>query len=50
MSLREPSDQFCGDRNAGVVDPFGFQGWNSTYLRDISAEEMKIAATEQKTA
>lgn len=49
-SLREPADQFYGDRGAGVEDPFGFQWWISTHIRDITLDEMKKAATEQKTA
>jgi PhnB protein len=49
-SLREPTDQFFGDRNAGVEDPFGFQWWISTRIRDMTAEEMTKAATEQKKA
>ncbi|HTV81558.1 MAG TPA: VOC family protein [Acidobacteriaceae bacterium] len=49
-SLREPADQFYGDRSAGVEDPFGFQWWFATHIRDMSVEEMKRAATEQKTA
>lgn len=45
-SLREPADQFYGDRSAGVEDPFGFQWWISTHVRDMSVDEMKKAATE----
>jgi PhnB protein len=44
-SLQEPTDQFYGDRSAGVEDPFGFQWWISTHIRDVSADEMKAAAT-----
>lgn len=40
-SLREPADQFYGDRSAGVEDPFGFQWWLGTHVRDVSAEEMQ---------
>jgi PhnB protein len=49
-SLREPTVQLCGDRSAGVEDPFGFQWWIAAHIRDMSVEEMKRAATEQKTA
>ena len=40
-SLREPADQFYGDRMAGVADPFGFQWWIGTHIKDVSLEEMK---------
>jgi PhnB protein len=29
-SKREPADQPYGDRNAGIVDPFGYTWWMST--------------------
>jgi len=40
-SLREPADQFYGDRTAGVADPFGFHWWIGTHIKDVSMEEMK---------
>jgi PhnB protein len=40
-SLREPADQFYGDRTAGVADPFGFHWWIGTHVKDVSMEEMK---------
>lgn len=42
-SVREPADQFYGDRSAGVEDPFGFQWYIATHVRDVSPEEMKAA-------
>jgi PhnB protein len=39
-SLREPADQFYGDRMAGVTDPFGFHWWIGTHIKDVSMEEM----------
>lgn len=39
--LREPEDQFYGDRSAGVEDPCGNRWWISTHVEDVSAEEMK---------
>lgn len=45
-SLREPADQFYGDRSAGVEDPFGFQWWLGTHVKDVSAEEMQHAGQE----
>lgn len=41
VTLREPADQFYGDRTAGVRDPFGNQWWISTHIEDVSPEEMK---------
>ena len=40
-SLREPADQFYGDRMAGVADPFGFDWYIGTHIKDVSLEEMK---------
>ena len=40
-SLREPADQFYGDRMAGVEDPFGFQWWLGTHIKDVSKEELQ---------
>jgi PhnB protein len=39
--LRPLTDQFYGDRSAGLKDPFGFHWDLSTHVRDVSAEEMK---------
>ena len=40
-SVREPTDQFYGDRMAGVNDAFGNQWWIATHVEDVSAEEME---------
>ncbi len=40
VSLREPADQFYGDRNAGVTDPVGNQWWIATHLEDVTADEL----------
>jgi len=40
-SVREPADQFYGDRTAGVADPFGFHWYIGTHIKDVSMEEMK---------
>lgn len=45
-SLREPEDQFYGDRSAGVEDPFGFHWWLGTHVKDVSMEEMRQAMHE----
>jgi PhnB protein len=44
--LREPADQFYGDRAAVVVDPFGHQWSFHTHIRDVSPDEMAAAAAE----
>jgi PhnB protein len=48
-SLREPADQFYGDRNAQVRDPSGHCWDISTHIEDVSPDEMQkrlIAMTE----
>jgi PhnB protein len=40
-SLMEPSDQFYGDREAGVEDAFGNHWYIATHIRDVSAEEIE---------
>jgi PhnB protein len=49
-SLREPTDQFYGDRMAGVEDPFGFQWYIATHVKDVSTEEMQAAMKEQQNS
>ena len=39
--LREPADQFYGDRNAQLQDPSGHVWYLSTHKEDISAEELR---------
>jgi len=46
-SLREPADQFYGDRIGGVRDSFGNQWWLATHIEDVSAEEMTRRAATQ---
>jgi PhnB protein len=46
-SVREPADQFYGDRMAGIEDPFGFQWYIATHVKDVSPEEMKAAMAGQ---
>ena len=45
-SLREPADQYYGDRNAGVRDPFGNQWWVANHKEDIDAAELERRARE----
>lgn len=40
-SLMEPADQFYGDRNAGVKDPFGITWWIGTHLENVSGDEIE---------
>jgi uncharacterized glyoxalase superfamily protein PhnB len=40
-SLREPEDQFYGDRSAGVIDALGNRWWIATHVEDVSPEEME---------
>jgi len=48
-SVRKPTDEFYGDRNSGVKDPFGNQWWFATHIEDVSDEEIaKRAAAQHK--
>jgi PhnB protein len=40
-SIREPADQFYGDRSAGVKDFCGNEWWMATHIEDVSQEEMQ---------
>lgn len=40
-SLREPTNEFYGDRSAGVADSQGNQWWMATHVEDVSPEEME---------
>jgi PhnB protein len=39
-SLMEPSNQFYGDRNAGVRDPHGVSWWIATHIEDVPHDEL----------
>jgi uncharacterized glyoxalase superfamily protein PhnB len=39
-SVREPADQFYGDRSGGVIDPCGNYWGIATHIDDVSPEEM----------
>ncbi len=43
-SLREPADQFYGDRSAGVKDFCGNQWWIGTHIEDVSDEDIQKRA------
>jgi PhnB protein len=40
-SIREPADQFYGDRSGGVRDICGNEWWMATHIEDVSKEEME---------
>jgi len=40
-SIREPTDQFYGDRSGGVTDVGGNQWWIHTHIEDVSFEEIE---------
>jgi uncharacterized glyoxalase superfamily protein PhnB len=40
-SIREPADQFYGDRSGGVRDVCGNEWWMATHIEDVSQEEME---------
>jgi PhnB protein len=45
---RTPQDQFYGDRNGFIIDPFG-HGWTiATHVEDVPAEEMMRRLTEMQ--
>ena len=45
-SLREPADQFYGDRQVGVKDPSGNYWWISTHIEDVPREELERRAQQ----
>lgn len=46
VSLREPTDEYYGDRSCGVQDAGGNQWWIATHLEDISPQEAERRAKE----
>lgn len=40
VSLREPTNEFYGDRSCGFTDPSGNQWWVATHIEDVSEEEI----------
>lgn len=45
-SVKEPSDQFYGDRNAAVVDSGGNQWWLATHVENVSEDELSKGAEQ----
>jgi uncharacterized glyoxalase superfamily protein PhnB len=48
-SLREPADQFYGDRSGGVKDAFGNEWWLATHIEDVTPEEIERRAAAQQS-
>jgi PhnB protein len=49
-SVREPADQFYGDRSAGVRDEFGNQWYIATHVEDVAPEEMERRMASMKAS
>ncbi len=41
ISLREPTDEFYGDRSCGLKDTSGNQWWIASHIEDVSNEEIE---------
>ena len=48
--LKPVQDQFYGDRNGFLQDPFGHLWGVSTHVEDVSADEMKKRMQKLMTA
>ena len=46
-SLREPENQFYGDRSAGIRDDWNNQWWIATHIEDVSDEEIERRQKEE---
>lgn len=49
-SLREPTDEWYGDRSAGVEDSLGNQWWLATHVEDVSPEELQARAKQSRSS
>jgi PhnB protein len=47
-SIKEPSDEYYGDRNAGIVDPSGNQWWLATRKENLSDEEIQRRVAQRQ--
>jgi PhnB protein len=45
-SVREPRDEFYGDRVGGVKDSFGNLWWIATHVEDVSPQDLKKRAAD----
>jgi PhnB protein len=50
ISLREPTDQFYGDRSGAVKDPGGNEWWIATHKEDVSPQEMERRMASQRAS
>lgn len=50
ISIREPADQFYGDRNGAVKDPGGNEWWIATHKEDVSPQEMQRRMAAQRAS
>jgi uncharacterized glyoxalase superfamily protein PhnB len=41
ISIRVPTDEFYGDRSAGVKDPWDNQWWIASHIEDVDPKEME---------
>jgi len=48
ISVREPADQFYGDRSGAVKDPAGNEWWIATHQEDVSSLEMERRMAAQR--
>jgi PhnB protein len=47
-SMREPTDEWYGDRSGGVEDSQGNQWWFATHIEDLSEEELQSRAKQAR--
>ncbi len=48
VSLREPTNEFYGDRSCGVKDTSGNQWWFASHVEDVSSEEINKRHSEKR--
>jgi uncharacterized glyoxalase superfamily protein PhnB len=48
QSLREPTDEWYGDRSAGVQDSQGNQWWLATHIEDVPPDELQQRAARAR--
>lgn len=48
-SLREPTDEWYGDRSAGIEDSQGNQWWLASHIEDLSPEELEARARKSRS-
>jgi PhnB protein len=50
ISVREPKDEFYGDRSGMIRDPFGNDWGVATHVEDVSPEEMNRRMAAQRAS